>query len=182
MEITNNYSNYIAPNMAYNRVADNAKKRETEIAPQVAEIKRTESLKDYVNKLAKLAPSVKMKIGHSLSADRTGKTLTINPALLKEMQNDPKKEKEMKELIRGVETITKFMDGIDKASGRTVVFRHSYIDENGKYCSYSQVKKVDKISPKLRAERRKNSEKLIKRIRTKSAKNRRNWGLRQRYR
>ena len=47
------------------------------------------------------------------------------------MQNDPKKEKDMKDLIKGVESATKLMDGIYKASGWSVVYRHSYIDENG---------------------------------------------------
>ena len=44
------------------------------------------------------------------------------------------KEKEMKELIRGVESATKLLDSMHRASGWTVVYRHGYIDENGKYC------------------------------------------------
>lgn len=62
------------------------------------------------------------------------------------------------------------MDGIYKGSGWKVVFRHSYIDENGKFSSISCVRNEFgyKLSIKLRAERRKNSERLIRRIREKA--------------
>lgn len=68
--------------------------------------------------------------------------------------------------------MTKMMDGIYKASGRKVVYRHGYIDENGKYRSVSLVRNEAgyKMSEKLRKERRENSEKLINKIKAKSAK------------
>lgn len=127
---------------------------------------------DYFNSLAKLAPSVEFRMGNTFSTAKSGKTLTINPALLNKMQNDPEQEKETKELIKGVEFMTKMMDGIYKASGWKVVYRHGYIDENGKYRSVSLVRNEAgyKMSEKLRKERRENSEKLINKIKAKSAK------------
>lgn len=86
------------------------------------------------------------------------------------MRNDPEQEKETKELLKGVEFMTKMMDGIYKGSGWKVVFRRSYIDENGKFSSISCVRNEFgyKLSIKLRGERRKNSERLIRRIREKA--------------
>ena len=137
-------------------------------------ISATTNSNDYFGQLAKLAPSVDCRIGTTYATGRSGKTLTIDPRLLKKMQNDPEMEKEMKELIKGVEMMTKFMDGIYKASGKTVVFRHSYIDENGKYRAYSCVKSDDRMSRKLREERRKNFEKFIAKTKEKAAKRKAN--------
>ena len=50
--------------------------------------------------------------------NKTGKTLTINPKLLEKMQHDPETEKEMKELINGIETATRLVDGLCKGMGR----------------------------------------------------------------
>ena len=87
------------------------------------------------------------------------------------MQNDPKKEKDMKDLIKGVESATKLMDGIYKASGWSVVYRHSYIDENGKYSAIACIRNdfMLNMSDKLREERRENSEKLIEKTKEKAA-------------
>ena len=160
MEIMNNvYSSYAAQSIAESSTANRAKKKETE--------KTT----DYANELAKLVPSVDFRVGNSIPSAKSGKTLTINPKLLEKMQNDPAQEKETKELIRGVEFATKLIDSIHKASGWTVVYRHSYIDENGKYCAMSCVRNdfMLKMSDKLREERRKNSEKLLEKSKAKAA-------------
>jgi len=139
-----------------------------ENAEQLAE--KSKNTADYVKELAKLVPSVELKIGNAFQTTKSGKTLTINPKLLEKMQNDPEQEKEMKELIKGVESMTKLMDGINKASGWTVVYRHSYIDENGKYREIAYVRNdfMLNMSDKLRKERRKNSEKLIERAKEKA--------------
>ena len=125
----------------------------------------------YAKELAKLVPSVDFKVGNSCSTAKGGKTLTVNPQLLEKMQNDPKKEKDMKDLIKGVESATKLMDGIYKASGWSVVYRHSYIDENGKYSAIACVRNdfMLNMSDKLREERRENSEKLIEKTKEKAA-------------
>ncbi len=125
----------------------------------------------YAKELAKLVPSVDFKVGNSYSTAKGGKTLTVNPQLLEKMQNDPKKEKDMKDMIKGVESATKLMDGIYKASGWSVVYRHSYIDENGKYSAIACVRNdfMLNMSDKLREERRENSEKLIEKTKEKAA-------------
>ena len=38
----------------------------------------------------------------------------------------------MKELIKGVESAVNMLDSVMNASGWSVVFKHDYIDENGK--------------------------------------------------
>ena len=165
-----NYSSYAAQNMAESNVASSMKKKETEKTSDTAGSSKSKSTSDYANELAKLAPSVEFKVGNSFSTAKSGKTLTINPKLLEKMQNDPEQAKETKELIRGVESATKLMDGIYKASGWTVVYRHSYIDENGKYCAIACVRNdfMLNMSDKLREERKKNSEELIEKAKEKA--------------
>lgn len=171
MEITNNYSSYVAQSMEGNNAASSAKKKETESVSEAAGSSKSKSTSDYVNELAKLVPSVELKVGNSFSTAKSGKTLTISPQLLEKMQNDPEQEKETKEMIKGVESMTKLMDGINEASGWTVVYRHSYIDENGKYRAIAYVRNdfMLNMSDKLREERRQNSEKLIEKTKEKAA-------------
>lgn len=171
MEITNNYSNYAAGSMAGTGAVNSTQKKETEKTGETANSK-SKSTATYLSELAKLAPSVEFRVGNGHASAKTGQTLTINPMLLEKMQNDPEKEKEMKELIRGVETMTKLSDSINNASGWKTVFRHSYIDENGKYCHIALIRNEHgyKMSEKLREERRKNSEKLIEKSKEKAAK------------
>lgn len=175
MEITNNYKSVYESTYAVQKQQDTKKeaasKAETkETAATQKNARATTGSSDYFRQLAKLAPSVDCRIGTTYATAKSGKTLTIDPRLLKKMQNDPETEKEMKELIKGVEMMTKFMDGIYKASGKTVVFRHGYIDENGKYRAYSCVKSDDRMSKKLREERRKNFEKFMAKTKEKAAK------------
>ena len=177
-------------NSAYNHVYESAfaaQKQETakkqaasgketsETAPtqknSTVENDKAKNAAAYAKELAKLVPSVDFKVGNSYSTAKGGKTLTVNPQLLEKMQNNPKKEKDMKDLIKGVESATKLMDGIYKASGWSVVYRHSYIDENGKYSAIACVRNdfMLNMSDKLREERRENSEKLIEKTKEKAA-------------
>lgn len=173
MEIANNYSSYaaqgnVAGSIAGSGAADSTKKKETE---QTAGNSRTKNTTTYMSELAKLAPSVDFRVGNTYSSAKKGQTLTINPKLLEKMQTDPEKEKEMKELIKGVESMTKLSEGINNASGWKTVFRHSYIDENGKYCHIALIRNEHgyKMSEKLREERRKNSEKWLEKSKEKAA-------------
>ena len=170
MEINGNYGGYAAQSMTGNTAAGSAKKKETENVPEAARSGKAKSQADYANELAKLAPSVEFKVGNSFSTAKSGKTLTINPKLLEKMQNDPKQEKETKELIRGVESAINMIESISKASGWTVVYKHSYIDENGKYHSVGYYRNdfMLNMSDKLREERKKNSEELIEKTKEKA--------------
>ncbi len=131
---------------------------------------KSNSTEDYLSTLEKLAPSVQFRVGTSFSTAKSGKTLTIHPKILEKMQNNPEQEKETKELIKGVESMTRLVDGIKKATGGTVVYRHSYIDENGKYRSISFTKKDDKLSAKIRENTKKNTEKLMEKSKQNAAK------------
>ena len=172
MEISVNpsYGSYAAQSMMENSAAGSRKTQET------AGSSKSKSTADYMNELEKLAPSVEFKVGNSFQTVKSGKTLTISPQLLKKMQNDPKQEKETKEMIKGVEAMTILIDGINKASGWTVVYRHSYIDENGKYCAIAYVRNdfMLNMSDKLREERQKNSEKLIEKTKEKATEKKEN--------
>lgn len=96
--------------------------------------------------------------------------MTVDPRLLEKMRNDPEKEKEMKELIRGVESAVNMLESVNKASGWTVVFKHCYIDENGKFWTVAYLRNdfMLNMSDKLREERRKNSENLIEKTKEKA--------------
>lgn len=165
MEINRNYSSYVAQGMAESSAVDSTKKKETERTAEKVRSSQSEGTAEYVNRLSKLAPSVEFKVGNTHASAPSGKTLTINPKLLEKMQNDPETEKEMKELIRGVESAVNLMDSINKASGWTVVFKHCYIDENGKFTSIAYLRNdfMLNMSDELREERRENAEKLLER-------------------
>ena len=169
MEITNNYRSYVAQGMAGNSAAGSTKKKETEKTQETAENSKSKKTAEYANELAKLVPSVDFKVGNVCSSANSGKSLTVNPKLLEKMQNDPEKEKEMKDMIKGVESMSKLAESMAKASGWTIVYQHSYIDENGKYHCRMQTRNdgMLKLSDKLREERKKNSEKLIEKTKEK---------------
>jgi len=171
MEITNNYRSYVAQGMAGNSAAGSTKKKETEKTQETAENSKSKKTAEYANELAKLVPSVDFKVGNVCSSAKSGKSLTVNPQLLKKMQNDPEKEKDMKDMIKGVESMSKLAESMAKASGWTIVYQHSYIDENGKYHCRMQGRNdgMLKLSDKLREERKKNSEKLIEKTKEKAA-------------
>jgi len=171
MEITNNYSSYAAQGMAGNPVAGSTKKKETEKTQETAESSKSKKTAEYANELAKLVPSVDFKVGNVCSSAKSGKSLTVNSQLLEKMQNDPEKAKDMKDMIKGVESMSKLAEGIAKATGWTIVYQHSYIDENGKYHCRMQGRNdgMLKLSDKLREERKKNSEELLERAKEKAA-------------
>ena len=166
MEITNNYSSYAAQGMA-----GNTKKKETEKTQKTAESSKSKNTAEYANGLAKLVPSVDFKVGNVCSSAKSGKSLTVNPQLLEKMQNDSEKARDMEDMIKGVESMSKLAEGIAKATGWTIVYQHSYIDENGKYHCRMQTRNdgMLKLSDKLREERKKNSEKLLERAKEKAA-------------
>ena len=171
----NNYNNYsnTYENPYAGKTQEVAKAEETKDMDATAKSSGTgNGSNDYFNKLKKLAPSVEFKVGSTYASSKKGETLRINPKLLEKMQNDPELEKKMKELIRGVESMTKLSESINKATGWKTVYRNSYIDENGNYTHFALVVNEHgyKMSEKLREERRKNSEKLIEKTKEKAAK------------
>ena len=178
MEITNNYNAY--ENIYATQKQQTEKKQAAsgkETSETAATQKNSEAGNDkaksaagYAKKLKKLVPSVEFRVGNACVSAQRGKSLTVNPKLLEKMQNDPKTKKDMEDMIKGVESMSKLAESITKASGWTIVYQHSYIDENGKYHCRMQTRNdgMLKLSDKLREERRKNSEKLIEKSKEKA--------------
>ncbi len=164
-----NYSSYAAQDMTGSSAANGTKKKETEKTQETTGNSKSKSTTDYANELAKLVPSAEFRIGNSYSTEKTGITLTVSPKLLEKMQHDPETEKEMKELIRGVETKNKLAEKWNKMTGTTTVFCHDWIDENGKFYSFSQTVREDKLNKKLRREAQENTKKLIEKTKEKAA-------------
>lgn len=159
MEITGNYSGVYGSTYAAQRQA--VKKEEAAEAKE-----NTETSNDaYLRQLAKLVPSVKCGIGNGLSTAKSGLTLTINPKMLEKMQNDPEQARETMELIRGVESMQKLAESMTRANGFTTVYRHGYIDENGKYWGCGCTIKKDPANAKLRKKAQENFEKRIEKSR-----------------
>ena len=174
MEITNNYNAYentYATQKQQEAVTRRADARQ-EISEMAAaqknsgtESSKAKSAAEYMKELEKLAPSAEFRIGKGCATDKSGITLTINPDLLEKMQNDPAKEKEMKELIGGAESMLQLCERMNKATGRTTVFQHCYIDANGKFTQYVQTIKKDELNEKLRKEAEENAKKQIEKTR-----------------
>ncbi len=176
MEISNNYSSYVA------QTSCSAKKQ---VEQKSAATKgSTDHTVDYLNSLKSLAPNMAFEIGSSLNMKNDGKTntLTINPKLLEKMQNDPEQAKETSELLRGIEQAKSFVDSYMAARGRETKFCHWYVDENGKAChialygpknpgkSFTREfqKKSEEIAQK-RMERRRTQKELAEKQKTKEA-------------
>ena len=177
MEINSIYNNvyentYASQKQDAARKQDVAKKEasDTMAVQKNSSGSKSKSTAEYMKKLEKLAPSVEFRMGSSYATDKTGKTLTIDPKILEKMQNDPATEKKMKELIGGVEKMTKIVDNYDKAVGFTTVYQHSYIDANGKYTCIAFSVRKDKLNEKLRKEAEENTKKHIEKTREKARK------------
>ena len=179
MEITNNYNAY---ENIYATQKQQTEKKQAASGKETSETAATQknseagndkakSVAGYAKELEKLVPSVEFRVGNACVSAQRGKSLTVNPKLLEKMQNDPKTKKDMEDMIKGVESMSKLAESLTKASGWTIVYQHSYIDENGKYHCRMQTRNdgMLKLSDKLREERRKNSEKMIEKTKEKAA-------------
>ena len=179
MEITNNYNAYenvYATQKQQTEKKQAASERETSETAAVqknseAGNDKAKSVAGYAKELEKLVPSVEFRVGNACVSAQRDKSLTVNPKLLEKMQNDPKTKKDMEDMIKGVESMSELAESLTKASGWTIVYQHSYIDENGKYHCRMQTRNdgMLKLSDKLREERKKNSEKLLEKSKEKAA-------------
>ncbi len=168
---TQNYSSYAKQGMAESGATNDTKKKETKKTQETTGNSKPKNTTGYADELSKLVPSVDFKVGNACASAKNGKSLTVNPGLLEKMQNDPEKEKDMKDMIKGVESVSKLAESMAKASGWTIVYQHSYIDENGNYHCRMQSRNdgMLKLSDKLREERKKNSEKLLEKTKENAA-------------
>ena len=79
-----NYSSYAAQSItgssaASSNATSGMKKKGTENTSETTGSSKARSTSKYVNELAKLVPSVELKVGNSFSTAKSGQTLTINP-------------------------------------------------------------------------------------------------------
>ena len=179
MEITNNYNAYEnvyatqKQQTEKKQAASGKKTSETAAAQKNSEAgnDKAKSVAGYAKELEKFVPSVEFRVGNACASAQRGKSLTVNPKLLEKKQNDPKTKKDMEDMIKGVESMSKLAESLTKASGWTIVYQHSYIDENGKYHCRMQTRNdgMLKLSDKLREERKKNSEKLLEKTKERAA-------------
>ena len=179
MEITNSYNAYEnvyatqKQQTEKKQAASGKKTSETAAAQKNSEAgnDKAKSVAGYAKELEKFVPSVEFRVGNACVSAQSGKSLTVNPKLLEKMQNDPKTKKDMEDMIKGVESMSKLAESLTKASGWTIVYQHSYIDENGKYHCRMQTRNdgMLKLSDKLREERKKNSEKLLEKTKERAA-------------
>ena len=179
MEITNSYNAYEnvyatqKQQTEKKQAASGKKTSETAAAQKNSEAgnDKAKSVAGYAKELEKFVPSVEFRVGNACASAQRGKSLTVNPKLLEKMQNDPKTKKDMEDMIKGVESMSELAESLTKASGWTIVYQHSYIDENGKYHCRMQTRNdgMLKLSDKLREERKKNSEKLLEKTKERAA-------------
>lgn len=158
-------------NMAVNGVTDytnrypinNNKYQEAGKTAETGKKNEGSSTEEYLEKLQKQVPTLRLESGSGLPLTKNNRMnlLTIHPKLLSKMQKDPEKEKESIQRLKDIEGAQKWLDGYMKSRGYTTKISHWYIDENGKASHLGYHVKEDRLSPKLREERRKNAEKLI---------------------
>lgn len=160
MEINGNLPDYAVRQQNYNSKASETTKSSKE-----------ESRSDYLKKLQKQVPYMKLEAGFGLSMERDNRrgVLTVNPKLLEKMQNDPEAEKKYTQLMKDIERAEKTVDAYYNALGGCVErTSHTYIDENGKYYHFAYTRRDDRLNKKLRQEAEENAEKLIEKTREKA--------------
>lgn len=141
----------------------------------VSEEKRVKnnSNEEYLKGLQKQMSYVNLEIGTGLNMKKDNKvgTVTMNPALLEKMQNDPDAAAKYTQLIKDIERAEKTVGAYYNALGGVVEHTsHWYIDENGKYSHFGYVRRDDKLNKKLREEAAENAKKLVEKTREKAAK------------
>ncbi|MDE6627595.1 MAG: hypothetical protein K2K56_14665 [Lachnospiraceae bacterium] len=149
--------------------------KKTELSETKEDAARRSSNEEYLKSIQKQVSYVNLEIGSGLSMRKDNKigTITINPALLEKMQNDPEAAKQYTQTIKDIERAEKTVMAYYNALGGVVErTSHWYMDENGKYYHFGYVRRDDKLNKKLRAEAQKNAEKLMERTREKTVRNR----------
>lgn len=154
-------------------VAKKEEAKETAAAKKSTETAKKNSNEEYLKNLQKQVPYIKLQVGYGINTNNDGKVniVDINPKLLEKMQNDPKAAEEYTQRIKDVEAAVKWLDNYKKSVGHTVIVRHDYIDENGKYYHFSISVKKDKLNEKFRKEAQENAEKRIEKSREKAREN-----------
>lgn len=141
--------------------------KETTTMQKSTETAKKSSNEDYLKTLQKQVPYIKLQTGYGINTNNDGKVnvVDVNPNLLEKMQNDPKAAKEYTQRLKDVESCAKFFNNFFNSRGYTVVCRHDYLDENGKYSNFTITVRKDELNEKLRKEAQENVEKQIEKTR-----------------
>lgn len=171
----NNYNSIYENTYASSRkeVAKKEETKETAAAQKNAETAKSGGNEEYLKKLQKQVPYIKLQTGYGLNTSNDSKVnvVNVNPKLLEKMQNDPQAAKEYTQRLKDVESATKWVDNFEKSMGYTAVCRHGYVDENGNFSSFAVVVRKDEMNEKLRKEAQENAEKQIEKSREKAREN-----------
>ena len=122
--------------------------KETTTMQKSTETAKKSSNEDYLKTLQKQVPYIKLQTGYGINTNNDGKVnvVDVNPKLLEKMQNDPKAAKEYTQRLKDVESCAKFFNNFFNSRGYTVVCRHDYLDENGKYSNFTITVRKDELN------------------------------------
>lgn len=174
MEIMNNYNSYVAPNV----VDSGTRKKETEKATNKATNKAASASdanksnnEEYLKKLQKQVPDMKLKVGTGFGKPMGKIThcITIHPKLLEKMQNDPQAAKEYTQRLKDIQRASNYVTSYYKAKGDIVYDNDQwYIDENGKHSHFAQIIIKDRMNERMRKEAEENAKEHIEKLREKT--------------
>lgn len=176
----NNYGSAYENTYAYQRAKEaeasgQRESKKTETSETKEEAAKKSSNEEYLKSIQRQVSHVNLEIGSGLSMRKDNKigTITINPALLEKMKNDPEAAEKYTQTIKDIERAEKTVMAYYNALGGVVErTSHWYMDENGKYSHFGYVRRDDKLNKKLRKEAQENAKKLIEKTREKSAQKR----------
>ncbi len=154
----------------YNSVYEStyaSSRREVAKKEETKETVKSSGNEEYLKKLQKQVPYIKLQTGYRLNTSNDSKVnvISVNPKLLEKMQNDPQAAKEYTQRLKDVESATKWVDNFEKSMGYTAICRHGYIDENGNFSNFAVVVRKDELNEKLRKEAQENAEERIEKSR-----------------
>lgn len=164
-----NYNSVYESTYASSRreVAKKEETKETAATQKSTETAKSSGNEEYLKKLQKQVPYIKLQTGYGLNTSNDSKVnvISVNPKLLEKMQNDPQAAKEYTQRLKDVESATKWVDNFEKSMGYTAICRHGYIDENGNFSNFAVVVRKDELNEKLRKEAQENAEERIEKSR-----------------
>ena len=154
----------------YNSVYEStyaSSRREVAKKEETKETAKSSGNEEYLKKLQKQVPYIKLQTGYGLNTSNDSKVnvISVNPKLLEKMQNDPQAAKEYTQRLKDVESATKWVDNFEKSMGYTAICRHGYIDENGNFSNFAVVVRKDELNEKFRKEAQENAEERIEKSR-----------------
>lgn len=99
----------------YNSVYEStyaSSRREVAKKEETKETVKSSGNEEYLKKLQKQVPYIKLQTGYRLNTSNDSKVnvISVNPKLLEKMQNDPQAAKEYTQRLKDVESATKWVN------------------------------------------------------------------------